>query len=459
MPNLSAIFNRIRSIKQDNSLNDDTKGEKILNIYYNEIKPSFSAEEIKKEPQLLSDILLGYRYSNKQEDCAYEFLKNLQIKSENFSAQYFVKNFAVTLSEFYYKLIEHIEPLYQLEKISIYDKTFPLDIKKSDLNDIILKIISTLERKNEIDKSLYSKLTVNALIAELHFTNCDAKFALNLLNNINLEDLSKEHVVLTIEKGGRQQKIDFFSDYEKVLALRAAFLYLDNQFENLIKYSQEIKSKNINEEVKVYANRKAALAKFKIGKIEEAIKDFENIVLNKKDWMIYKEFGDMLFWKKDFRQALKKYVDAALLTGFEKSKTDLYENLGDLLSEAGENADYHYIYAAHYKKSEYKDDSSILSKIERKYDNIDIEEIEKQLMKFWTSLLEKGEIVRINREKKFGFINCKNKDVFFHYGAYRGNPAKIYEGAKVSFSRDFAIDKSKNEKKYEVIYFFLEEDN
>lgn len=459
MPNISAFFNKIRALKQDNTLKDEAKGEKILNIYYSEIKPNFSIEEIKRETQLLSDLVLAYRFAGKQEECAYEFLKNLQMKSDDFAAQYLIKNFAFTLSEFYRKFVEHIDRIYLLEKNSISDRVFSLDINKKDLDEILKKVIFTFERKNDLDRSLYSGLVINSLAAELHLQNMDANFALDLLEKVNFADLVKEPEIIAIEKGGRQHKIEFLSDYEKALALKAAFLYFARLFDELLKYSKEILNSEASYELKYYVLRKTALAKFKIGKIDEAIKDFENIALNKKDWIIYKEFGDILFWKKDLRQALKKYVDAALLTGFEKSKVDLYENLGDLLAEAGENPDYHYLYAAELKKSENQSADSVLSKVGGKYDNLEIEDIEKELMKFWTGLLEKGEIARINREKKFGFINCKNKDIFFHYGAYRGNPAKIYEGAKVSFSRDFAIDKSKNEKKFEVIYFFLDEDN
>jgi tetratricopeptide (TPR) repeat protein/cold shock CspA family protein len=216
----------------------------------------------------------------------------------------------------------------------------------------------------------------------------------------------------------------------------------------------------------VWFRTRVAKAKASLGRIEEAIADLKDIVLQKPEWHIYKEIATLAYQLKEYDDALRYGAEAALGHGPLFFKWELFLLMAVTLREKEENslAKQHAQLSARIRGEK---GWSIKGRTKELFSEFGVDarsgpppkELAQALKKQWKEWTremlprQEGVIDWVHHEKPFGFIKVDEQEdsIYFQTRSFNGTEEQCTGGTRVQFYVKESYDNKKDEMSTEAV--------
>lgn len=308
----------------------------------------------------------------------------------------------------------------------------------TELNILIKAVEGIMKLVSQKDSFIYVISIFQLIDKILEQKNIDYTKIYELLSKIEPELLNKESKEYTDKKG---KVIKPASDYEKYFSHLINTLYELNRFaECIVTSDQAMGSINdFHNSNNIWFKRRKAMSLAKIGKLEDALAIYEEVLILKPEYFVYEEIANIYMGKKDY-VSVKKYIGNGILA---KASFEFKINLLHiaytclLILKEPEIANYHI--ALYFKVREINGwkiphnlDSIHQNPELSKYLSKDLKSLEREIYRYWNdSLSQKGVIKYIKGE--FGFVESEGREYYFRLKSVKFDNKLIIVGQKVSF--------------------------
>ncbi|MDO5520290.1 MAG: tetratricopeptide repeat protein [bacterium] len=299
---------------------------------------------------------------------------------------------------------------------------------------------------------------------------------------IMLLDPKKLSSIQTVRQEEDRQ-IKFPSDYEKWYTYATKITYDMKNYEETIQLCSDITGKrkktrntNLTFHLAMYIRSaskintkwyeyRMAQSYEKLGDTEEAIAIYEELKLKNEDFCFSSALGKLYETQGQLVLANRYYYEALTSrAGSLKNKVGVIEKVADLLAADGENekAKLNYMLVEQIRKKElWRPSEAISTKLQR-LSHVEVAceeaELEKTCKSQWNkqslSYLEEGtgKVVRILPNKKAGFIQMEDRQLYFSVKSIRrDHDIESYLEKTVKFYIKESFDTKKNCKSYEAV--------
>lgn len=294
--------------------------------------------------------------------------------------------------------------------------------------------------------------------------NYPAQQILEWLGKLSPEILSIECGKEIDDKG---KEIEYASDLEKWYSEKSRALLKLGRYEECIRTGEEALStlQTYHTDNDLWFKYRIALAKVRLGKIEEALSDLIAISSRKKDWFILMDIAEIYFGQSNLDLAMKYAAEAALAPGQKELgfRWKVYMLLGEILKIQNKHdlASDHVLLAIRVRQENEwgkipHNLSLLIAELQVKVDDKrSSEQIQNHLMDFWKSIAfadrkqMTGKIKKFVGEGRSGFIQGDDgEDYYFKVKSFRQKPRDLETAIRVRFyvqpstdgRRDTAID-------------------
>lgn len=460
MPTLNEISFQIKDKKAE--VSNENRFSEIIDIFIKDIDKKFSSAQIAENDFLISDILNSF-YNLKKYEKGINFIDNyLKIDLRNINNSFIINLYGKCLYN-YLKIKNN--------KNSFGEEEYSSNETEDFIDEAIIGDIDSLYNKTKLllqildIKDKYHYVTVKELCFNFVKLIVSAKthwdYALEIIDSINPEDLSKEPYMGTIK--GKQKELA--SHYETWFAQRSKILFEMGNYAECLSFSQKLLSDKIlnHHDYDIWCVRRIALCYSQMKEYNLAIEGLLKSVKSKKVWFLQKELAENYFLIGDYKSSLKYALDAALGSGELKFKWELFYLIYETLEKLG-NHEYSLIslkLAAAIRINEKWKLREKLTQSLAKYnialDNLNVNTLKNKLDELAYSQLNKGIIKDYNAEKRFGFIEFNDSRIFFRASSYKGNASQLKVGERVIFAEDTDYDPVK--KKESLAAYFVKRIN
>ncbi len=250
-------------------------------------------------------------------------------------------------------------------------------------------------------------------------------------------------------KDNKGRPMTHASDLEKWYARKCKVYYDLKRFQDCIEIGQEAFAtfSEFHYHYDKWIRRDMGRAYGELGQPNEGIALFEKFMDDRSEWFVYFEAAVLYYQNNDIEKALRSCAQSALVRHEVEHKVNLFAFMGKILLQKGENelARQHILISAKIRtEKDWKISSDFQSLIQQL--SIDVNtspasrDLERALIKYWQSLMYSdkkqgtGAIKNLVQTGKSGFIVGADKcEYFFRINEFRGNPAMLKPGVKVSF--------------------------
>lgn len=437
MPSLYDFSMRIRNLI-------GSKKYKDALAYFKAEKKQFTDVQIANNEYLVSDILSCLRRANYL-DAGFQFLKTYGIEindatKERIStaygwllwSKYKSENLNTSTSE---------EQNYQFEEDDEWTLYENAQYTKNDLIERIEILIPLLIRFNsEFSKTLVSNLFTVVLKSEKVKPSPNWQLVNDFCDHFEPDQLSTECSTIQVKRKGQIRDMELASDRESWYAYKTKSLSKLGKWQEGFDISKEALEAfgSFHYSNDVWFLRRVALSKKNLGNTEDTITELEAILRRKNEWFIQKELAELYFENKDFDRAFELSIAAINNFGPLEFKIDLLYLMGKIYQEKDDAslALKHFTLSKKIRQSEgWKIPQKLVDEL-KKHDaaeeqEINIENLELELKKYWESLTPKrdkpskskqlqGTILKLlhnNERGKDGFLKCDNKEYYFRVSA------------------------------------------
>ena len=270
------------------------------------------------------------------------------------------------------------------------------------------------------------------------------------------ENLSNEPGIFTA-KDGKNRAVA--SDLENYFAIRSeALLQLGKYNECIELCNQALNTINkFHYSNDVWFRRRIANSYAGLGNLDEALKMFNSLLIEKKEWFIQKEIADLFFKKNKTDDALQYAVDSALNSGDWDKKINLYILMTNIFESKGQQdlAKLHVELVISIKQQmDWKIKDTDVQQMKKfnidSNKQYDYKQIYNTLHKEWEKIKYKsskrsnGVIKTILPNNKSGFIRSDDgNEYYFASRDVEGRMENIKENDRVSFYIEEGFDKKK----------------
>jgi hypothetical protein len=277
--------------------------------------------------------------------------------------------------------------------------------------------------QHQSNKEILFQCTVFKVIKHLKEKSVfEAKKINKWLDMLNPDLLSNKEIQFEIEN----RQFESQSNREEWYTLKSKVYEKLEMYEECIEISEKalIKIEKFHNGNEVWLKMRIGLSKNKLGKNDEAINTFKNILKIKKDWFLYFDLCKIYYHIKDIDNTLKYLIVAVQRPGGDDKKVKLFWFFGEVIEELGmESSIYLKTYTIMLKKhNEWK-----LSNEEEKFylkhkTYIDVQEeksIKKEIIGIINEVSQKdneiinGTIMKILPNGNAGFIKSTNNTYYF----------------------------------------------
>lgn len=428
------------------------KFNEALTLYQKELKPNCNIELIRKDKYLMS-VLLHMFYKTEKFREALNFVQELKISQDKDLLDYGIKMYGWSI----YRLLERRKRSDHTSELND-----SLDWHNADqqtfhklLISEAIKLLSILNLHKEEHYLLYSRLFFVLSDFITNQNDNDWSAYIRLIENISYQDFHKKGESKIIDGKNRQ----FAPDFEKWYLVTCKAFYLSGFYDKCIQNAREAIShiSRFHNNNDIWIKRLMARSFFKLNKVSEAIKIYENdILINKNDWFLHNELAEIYHKINNIDAALKYSINAALIKGEFDYKVNLFQLIGEILLQKGEKELGEKHILLNYlirRKNDWKIPQELSNKVEKMdktLQSYDLDTLYQQISKYWESFLLNGEIAKVIPNKRIGWIKSENQDYFFKFGITSDEPQKIIEGRRVLFLIGKGFDRKNNQIKDEV---------
>lgn len=465
MANLIDSAQKIAQLtKEAKNQNNHPNYKKIIEVYDTEIKNQFLKDEILKNEFLIKNIFNAYKGIAKHEEAAVFVINQLNYKLTPNTDNYFLSSFGWNLF-FMLKNATRSEDENDIETSVVSNHQSNLKISKEDLLEYLTTLIKLLNIENPKEANLRVRVLFQFIKYEKS-NNTPNWTAINeLLDHLDPEKLDNTPQLITIKNGPKAgREIELATDLENWYSYKTKSLIEIEHYLECIKVCEHALKviQKFHYDNEVWIKRRIAISKLRLGETAEGINLLFDVLLNKKEWFIFKEYAEEILKTGDNEKALKYAIDAALMKGDYLLRLDLFRLISEILVKKNEPelAKKHLI-------------AELLLRIEKKWripeylESLQTELAEvnplpsakaaiEELKKYWRSALQPGTIKKILHDKRLGWIKGTAKEYFFRFSVVDGAVAKLKEGDKVLFSSCPGINKVKNSLEEDAIYIIPE---
>jgi cold shock CspA family protein len=465
MANLSDSAQKIAQLtKEAKNQNNHPNYKKIIEVYESEIKNQFLKDEIIKNEFLIKNVFNAYKGLSKHEDAAVFVINQLNYKLTPNMDSYFLSSFGWNLF-FMLKNATRSEDEDDIETSVVTNHQSNLKISKEDLLEYLTSLLKLLNTENPKDANLRVRVLFQFIKYEKSNSTPDWAAINDLLEYINPGSLDNTPQTITIKNGPKAgREIELATDLEnwysyKTKALIEIEHYLDciKVCEQALKLIQKFHYDN-----EIWIKRRIAICKLRLGETSEGINLLFDVLLNKKEWFIFKEYAEEILKTGDLEKARKYAIDAALMKGDYLLRLDLFRLIAEILNKLNEPdlAKKHHFVELLLRTEKKWRIPEYLEPLQAELAQLNPVPTSKamleELKKYWHSFLQSGTIKRILHDKRLGWIKGTNKEYFFRFSVVDGAVAKLKEGDRVKFSACPGMNKVKNTLEEDAIYVVAE---
>ncbi len=462
MGNLNEFAQKIAQLTKDaKNQNNHPNYKKIIELYDNDIKNHFLKDELLKNEQLIKSIFNAFKGLAKYEEAAVFIINHLNYKLTPNTDKYFLSSFGWNMFYMLKLATGGDEENNEIEVNQINTHYSNLKISKENLSEYLITLVKLLDSENAKEHNLKVRVIFQFVKYEKSGNSPSWETINELLDYLDPEKLDNTPQVLVIKNGpkaGRQ--IELATDREnwysyKTKALIEIEHYLDciKVCEHALKVIEKFHYDN-----DIWIKRRIAISKLKLGEKQEGLNLLYQVLLNKKEWFVFKEYAEELFKNGEVEKALKYAVDAALMKGDYILRLDLFRLLSEILTQKGEAeiAKKHLVAEFLLRVEKKWRVPEYLFPIQKELAEVSplptAKSVIEELKKYWQSFLQSGNIKKIMHDKRLGWIKVDKKEYFFRFSVVEGAVAKLKENDPVKFSASPSYNKNKGGIEEDAIY-------
>ncbi|HPN38105.1 MAG TPA: hypothetical protein PL041_06850 [Melioribacteraceae bacterium] len=465
MANLSDSAQKIAQLtKEAKNQNNHPNYKKIIEVYDTEIKNQFLKEEIVKNEFLVKNIFNAYKGIAKHEEAAVFVINQLNYKLTPNTDNYFLSSFGWNMF-FMLKNATRSEDENDIETSVFNNHQSSLKISKEELLEYLTNLIKLLNTENPKEANLRVRVLFQFIKYEKSNNTPNWSAINELLDYLEPEKLDNNPQLITIKNGPKAgREIELATDLENWYSYKTkALIEVEHYLECIKVCEHALKVVNkFHYDNEVWIKRRIAISKLRLGETAEGINLLFDVLLNKKEWFIFKEYSEETLKTGDVDKAFKYAIDAALMKGDYLLRLDLFRIIAEILTKKNEPE-----LAKKHLMAE------LLLRVEKKWRipeyleplQAELSELNpvpsaksaiEELKKYWRGFLQTGTIKKILHDKRLGWIKGPNKEYFFRFSVVDGAVAKLKEGDKVKFSSCPGINKVKNSLEDDAIYIIAD---
>lgn len=313
--------------------------------------------------------------------------------------------------------------------------------------------------QSEISNNIYNLIASKLLRYEASKTNPQAAHLKRICEMLDPANLKTDCFEFEREKRGELKKTELASLREDWYSHYSKALYQLGEYGKCIEicneaFSQITKMHYSNE---VWFSRRIAQCMSKIGRIDEAIGQYEELLKKKKDWFMYAGLAMLYYQSGNADKAIELMHTAVTSHGEFNFKVEIFEQLGDIYASKGaeELSLKHYQLAYCIRVSEgWKTEHTLRQKTALNLENEEaknlLRKLRSELIKTWKPSADiprskftppnkvSGTVIRVGVPKEAGkdlWIKADDGEQFY---AFMKREASCYQqinqGIKVQFS-------------------------
>ena len=270
------------------------------------------------------------------------------------------------------------------------------------------------------------------------------------LKKLDADNLSDKAYSFT-DKRGKNKEIA--SDLEKYYMYKIQINFFLGNYSDCIHTIEEAfrKLNNLHYSNRLWFERRMAQSMAKLNQTDEAIKKYKKIIQTKQDWFLLGELGEIYLQTKDYDNAKKYLLKAALTRGDFDKKVNLFKTIAYLYDEINNREFYEKLMKTVYAIRN-KNNWKIPAYLEQFVTHKDYNTIKNETLSLLQDEYEtiepyhKGTISKILPHGKAGFIRSNNNKFYYFRMNDVKNKDKISENANVKYHLVEGFDKKKNKK-------------
>lgn len=462
MGNLNEFAQKVAQLTKDaKNQNNHPNYKKIIEVYENDIKNHFLKDDILKNEQLVKSIFNAYKGLTKYEEAAVFLINHINYKLTPNTDRYFLSSFGWNLFYLLKNATGNEEENNEIEISQVSTHYSNLKISKEDLSEYLTTLVKLLDPENTKEQNLKVRVIFQFVKYEKSGNNPNWATINNLLDYLDPEKLDNKPQVLKIKNGPKAgREIELATDKENWYSYKTKALIEIEHYLECIKVCEHALKviEKFHYDNDVWIKRRIAISKLKLGEKQEGINLLYQVLLNKKEWFVFKEYAEELFKNDEVEKAFKYAVDAALMKGDYILRLDLFRLLYEILTKKGELeiAKKHLVaeYLLRVEKKWRVPD--YLLPIQKELSEISplpsAKSVIEELKKYWQSFLQTGRIKKIMHDKRLGWIKAGKMEYFFRFSVVEGAVAKLKEDDSVKFSASPSYNKIKSSIEEDAIY-------
>jgi tetratricopeptide (TPR) repeat protein/cold shock CspA family protein len=340
--------------------------------------------------------------------------------------------------------------------------------KKPQLQELLKAANAIVQLTQQGQYSPYEYVVFQIIDALRKQAMVSWKSVLEWIDRLDPSRLSTEENRYTTDD---RKQIVSASPLEKYYAHKTKALEQLNLHEECLKTSNEalLKLSKFHHDNDIWFARRASLAKGSLGKLDEAIRDLQQLTARKPDWFLYHEIAQFQYDLGQVKNALVSAATAALAPGPLTFKSELFK----LISVIMEDMNVTILAQEHLKlvhliraQEGWKHDPELEANLERLDVDVNEDENTKAIVRNLRPVWEEakytnkqyitGTVETIFDHGGAGFIVDKTGQS--HYFDMRdAQTSELESGTRVSFYVIDSFDKVKNRKSTKAIHITIDE--
>lgn len=340
--------------------------------------------------------------------------------------------------------------------------------KKPQLQELLKAANAIIQLTQQGQYSPYEYVVFQVVEALRKQVTVAWQSVLDWIDRLDPSLLSTEENHFTTDDG---KQIVTASPLEKYYAHKTKALEQLNLHEQCLKTSNEalIKLRAFHHDNDIWFARRAALAKGKLGKLDEAIQDLQRLTTRKPDWFLYHEISQFQYDLGQVENALISAATASLAPGPLTFKSELFKLLSIIMEDMNETVlAQEHLKLVHLIRAQegWKHDPELEANLERLDVDVDEDENAKAVVRNLRPVWEeakytgkqriKGTVKTIFDHGGAGFIVDETGQS--HYFDMRdAQTSEIEHGKAVAFYVIESFDKVKNRKSTKAIRITIDE--